>query len=103
MIAGKGYAVQEVEENYVRALELGQQIDDNQTILTAMRGLWVCNFIRGDLAKAHALSVDLLKIASPRQANETSEQAVQRTGYLLEAHRAMAQTMFYQGQFVRVA
>ena len=46
LIAGKGYAVQEVEENYVRALELGQQIDDSQTILTAMRGLWVCNFIR---------------------------------------------------------
>jgi len=99
LIAGKGYAVQEVEENYDRALELGQEIDDNQTILTAMRGLWVCNFIRGDLAKAHALSVNLLKIASPRQDNETSEQAVQRTGYLIEAHRAMAQTMFYQGRF----
>jgi class 3 adenylate cyclase/predicted ATPase len=99
LIAGKGYAVQEVEENYNRALELGQHIDDKQTIFTATRGLWVCNFIRGDLAKAHALSVNLLKLAKRKHPNETAEQALQKTGYLIEAHRAMAQTMFYQGRF----
>lgn len=99
LIAGKGYGAQEVEENYIRALELGQQIDDKQTIFTATRGLWVCNFIRGDLAKAHALSVSLLKFAKRKHANQTAEQALQRTGYLIEAHRAMAQTMFYQGRF----
>jgi class 3 adenylate cyclase/predicted ATPase len=99
LIAGKGYAVQEVEENYVRALELGQQIDDKQTIFTSMRGLWVCNFIRANLAKAHDLSVELLNFATREYPNETAEQALQKTGHLIEAHRAMAQTMFYRGRF----
>jgi predicted ATPase/class 3 adenylate cyclase len=100
LIAGKGYAVQEVEENYIRVLELGQQLDDKQKIFTATRGLWVCHFIRADLTKAHDLSVDLLKLAKRRQRNETAEQARQKTGYLIEAHRAMAMTMLYRGRFI---
>jgi class 3 adenylate cyclase/predicted ATPase len=99
LIAGKGYAVQEVEENYTRALELGQQIDDKQTIFASMRGLWVCNFIRADLAKAHELSIMLLEFATRKHPNETPEEVLRKTGYLIEAHRAIAQTMFYQGRF----
>jgi class 3 adenylate cyclase/predicted ATPase len=100
LIAGKGYAVQEVEENYIRALELGQQLDDKQKIFTATRGLWVCNFIRADLTRAQDLSVKLLKLAKRKHRNETPEQARQKTGHLIEAHRAMAMTMFYRGRFV---
>jgi class 3 adenylate cyclase/predicted ATPase len=99
LIAGKGYAVQEVEENYSRALKLGQHIDDEQTIFTATRGLWVCNFIRADLARAHVLSVDLLNLAERKHPNKTADQASQATGYLIEAHRAMAQTLLYEGRF----
>jgi predicted ATPase/class 3 adenylate cyclase len=99
LIAGKGYAVQEVEENYSRALALGQQVDHKPTIFAAMRGLWVYNFIRANLAKADDLSVNLLGFATRSHPNETAEGALQRTGYLIEAQRAIAQTRLYQGRF----
>jgi hypothetical protein len=51
--------VQEVEENYMRALELGRRLDDEKTF-AATRGLWVCHFIRADLTRAHDPSVELL-------------------------------------------
>ncbi|MGV7218239.1 ATP-binding protein [Bradyrhizobium sp. UFLA05-112] len=98
LIAAKGYAVQEVEENYIRALELGQQLDDEQKTFAATRGLWVCHFIRADLTRAHDLSVELLKFAKRQRLNERAQPA-QQTGYLMEAHRAIAMTMLYRGRF----
>jgi class 3 adenylate cyclase/predicted ATPase len=99
LIAGRGYAVPEVEENYLRALELGQRLNDRQRIFSATRGLWVCYFIRADLAKAHHLSVELLKLAESTDANEDGDQARQRTGQLIEAHRALGMTKVYSGSF----
>jgi class 3 adenylate cyclase/predicted ATPase len=98
LIAAKGYAVQEVEENYIRALELGQELDDDEKTFAATRGLWVCHFIRADLARAHDLSVELLKFAKRERLNRPT-QPVQQTGYLIEAHRAIAMTMLYRGRF----
>jgi class 3 adenylate cyclase/predicted ATPase len=100
LIAAKGYAVRDVEENYERALELGKQLDDDQKIFEATRGLWVCHFIRADLVKAHNLGVQLLELAERTHRNETADQARQRTGHLIEAHRALGQTMLYSGRFV---
>jgi class 3 adenylate cyclase/predicted ATPase len=99
LIAAKGYAVQEVEENYVRALELGQHLDDKAKVFAATRGLWVCHFIRGDLRRAHELSAELLKFAM-REASNQGSSPTQQTGYLIEAHRAIAMTMLYRGRFV---
>ncbi|MBR0716864.1 AAA family ATPase [Bradyrhizobium liaoningense] len=98
LIAAKGYAVQEVEENYIRALELGHQLDDEEKTFAATRGLWVCHFIRADLTRAHDLSVELLKFAKRERSNERALPA-QQTGYLIEAHRAIAMTMLYRGRF----
>ncbi|MET4212668.1 class 3 adenylate cyclase/predicted ATPase [Bradyrhizobium sp. LA2.1] len=98
LIAAKGYAVQEVEENYIRALELGQQLDDDEKAFAATRGLWVCHFIRADLSRAHDLSVELLKFAKRERLNERTQPA-QQTGYLIEAHRSIAMTMLYRGRF----
>ncbi|MGY4569978.1 AAA family ATPase [Bradyrhizobium sp. USDA 3256] len=99
LIAAKGYAVQEVEENYVRALELGRNLGNMAKVFAATRGLWVCHFIRGDLARAHELSAELLQFAR-REASNQSSSATQQTGYLIEAHRAIAMTMLYRGRFV---
>jgi class 3 adenylate cyclase/predicted ATPase len=99
LIAGKGYAAQEVEENYSRALALGHQTDHKPTIFASMRGLWVFNFIRANLAKAHDLSIDLLNFATGDHLDETAEEALQRSGYLIEAQRSIAQTLLYQGRF----
>ncbi|WP_061027773.1 AAA family ATPase [Bradyrhizobium sp. CCH5-F6] len=98
LIAAKGYAVQEVEENYIRALELGQQLDDDEKAFAATRGLWVCHFIRADLTRAHDLSVELLRFAKRARLNERAKPA-QQTGYLMEAHRSIAMTMLYRGRF----
>jgi class 3 adenylate cyclase/predicted ATPase len=100
LIAAKGYGVQEVVENFIRALELGQQLDDRQKIFSATRGLWVCHFIRADLTKANDLSAQLLKLAQPTHFNKTEEWARQETGHLIEAHRAVGMTMLYRGRFV---
>ena len=99
LIAGKGYSVQEVEDNYTRALALGQQCNDKPTIFASMRGLWVYHFIRANLARADNLSGDLLAFATRTDPDETAEEALEKTGYLIEAQRATAQTMLYQGRF----
>jgi len=100
LISAKGYAVREVEANYRRALELGQRLDDKQRIFAATRGLWVCYFIRASLVKAHALGGQLLKLARRTRRSETVDQSRQRTGQLIEAHRALGMTMLYAGRFV---
>jgi class 3 adenylate cyclase/predicted ATPase len=99
LIAAKGYGEQEVEENFARALELGRQRDDDEKVLAAIRGLWMRHFIRADLAKAHDLSVELLKFAKRQRANQTAVPA-QLTGYFMEAHRAIGMTLLYRGRFL---
>ena len=99
LIAAKGYAVQEVEENYSRALELAQRLDDKSKIFGATRGLWVCYFIRADLDKASDLGMQLLKLAEGTQLTETVDHRHQKTGYLIESHRALGMTMLYSGCF----
>jgi class 3 adenylate cyclase/predicted ATPase len=99
LIAAKGYAVKELEENYLRALALGKQLGEEQETFVATRGLWVSHFIRADLARAQDLGGQLLKLAECAH-GETAEQARQRTGYLIEAHRALGQTLLYCGRFV---
>jgi class 3 adenylate cyclase/predicted ATPase len=95
LIAAKGYAAQEVDENYTRALSLGRELGDEQKVFTATRGLWVSHFIRGDLTRAHDLSVELMKFAR-RERGMSTEQTV----YLTEAHRSIAMTTLYRGRFL---
>lgn len=99
LIAARGYAVREVEDNYMRALELSQKLDDNQIIFQATRGLWVCYFIRADLHKAYELSLTLLKLAELADHGEPSDGRRQGTGHLIEAHRAVGMTLFWRARF----
>jgi class 3 adenylate cyclase/tetratricopeptide (TPR) repeat protein len=95
LIAARGYAVKEVEENYLRALELGRKLEDGQRVFGATRGLWVCHFIRADMVKAHDLATHMLNMAQ-----QTHGSGAAGTGYLIEAHRALGMTMFWDGRFV---
>ena len=99
LIAAKGYAVQEVNENYTRAIGLGWQLGDREKVFTATRGLWVSHFIRGDLTRAHDLSVELMKFARRERGAGTARPAEQ-TAYLTEAHRSIAMTTLYRGRFL---
>jgi predicted ATPase len=100
LIRAKGYAVKDVEENYLRALALGEQIGNAQKIFAATRGLWVCYFIRAELAKAHELGSKLLSLTEPSLQDETPDRACLRTGHFIEAHRALGMTMLYSGRFL---
>ena len=97
LIAAKGYGTQEVEDNFTRALEFGRQLDDEDKVLAAIRGLWMRHFIRADLAKAHSLSAELLKFA---RRERPSGLLSKQTLYLVEAHRSIGQTMLYRGRFL---
>ncbi|MDF0498739.1 ATP-binding protein [Bradyrhizobium yuanmingense] len=97
LIAAKGYGTQEVEDNFARGLELGRQLDDEDKVLAAIRGLWMHHFIRADLTKAHGLSAALLKFAKRER---PSELLSKQTLYLVEAHRSIAATMLYRGRFL---
>ena len=97
LIAAKGYGAQEVEDNFTRALELGRQLDDEDKVLAAIRGLWMRHFIRADLTKAHGLSAELLKFA---RRERPSELLPKQTLYLVEAHRSIGATMLYRGRFL---
>ena len=99
LISAKGYAVGEVEENYERALNLGQQLGDEEKIFAATRGLWVCHFIRADLAKAQDLSSQLLELAMRTHPSDAVDGALHGTGRLIEAHRALGMTQLYAGCF----
>jgi tetratricopeptide (TPR) repeat protein len=98
LIAAKGYAVPEVEDNYLRALELVTELNEKPRIVDAMQGLWVCYFIRGDLAKARDLGAQLLEIAEQADNEQAVGQSEHRTGQLVEAHRMLGQTMLYGGR-----
>jgi predicted ATPase len=100
LIRAKGYAIKEVEDNYLRALALGEEIGDTQKIFAATRGLWVRHFIRAELGKAHELGCKLLSLTERSSRDETPDQASDRTGHFIEAHRALGMTMLYSGRFL---
>jgi class 3 adenylate cyclase/tetratricopeptide (TPR) repeat protein len=97
LIAAKGYGLEEIEESFARSLELGRQLDDEEKVLAAIRGLWMRHFIRADLTIAHELSAELLKFA---RRERPSELLPTQTVYLVEAHRTIAMTMLYRGRFL---
>ncbi len=78
LIAAMGYARRRRSRRTTSAaLELGQQLDDDEKAFAATRGLWVCHFIRADLTRAHDLSVELLKFAKRERLNERTKPAQQ--------------------------
>jgi class 3 adenylate cyclase/predicted ATPase len=99
LIAAKGYCVPDVEQNYIRALELGRQLENKQNIFEATRGLWVCYLMRADLEKAHSLGLQMLTLGERSKNGQTADQHQERKDYLIEAHRALGMTMFWGGQF----
>ena len=88
LIATKGYAAPEVEQTYLRARELCQQVGDIPHLFTVLRGLWVSYLTRGELSTAYRFAQQLFRIAQQRH----------DTALLLEAHRALGSTLFFLGE-----
>jgi predicted ATPase len=87
LISANGMAAPEVSENYTRAQELGQELDDFPRRFAALFGLWTYN-VQVDSPKASVLSDDMLDLAKRRGESE----------YLLQAHHAAWTSTFVQGR-----
>jgi len=88
LITTKGYAAAEVEHAYARARELCQQSGETPCLFSALRGLWVFNEARAELRTARGLGEHLLTLA----------QHLHDPMLLVEAHRALGNTLFWLGE-----
>ena len=58
-------------------------------LFTVLRGLWIFYIVRAELQTARELGEQLLQLA----------QGAQDPALLLEAHRALGETLYYLGEF----
>ncbi|PYN83190.1 MAG: hypothetical protein DMD96_03280 [Candidatus Rokuibacteriota bacterium] len=89
LIVARGYAAPEVERAYARALQLSRQLADNTRFLIATLGLCSFSLLRAEIQRARELAEECLALAE-----QIGDDAL-----LLEAHSALGQTLFYQGEF----
>ena len=89
LLAVKGYASDDMGENYRRAKDLSQEHSGSLHQFRAIRGLWVFHLVRGQLANARGLAENLLALATREQSSDL----------LVEAHRDLGTTYFYLGRF----
>jgi class 3 adenylate cyclase/predicted ATPase len=91
LIVSKNWTAPEVEQAYVRALELCRQVGETPTLIPVLQGLrrlYALRGDRGDAQKARELGEQLLSLA----------QRQDDTAMLQEAHWALGQTLFYLGE-----
>jgi class 3 adenylate cyclase/predicted ATPase len=88
LLSVKGYASDEMEQNYSRAKDLSQEMGDSVQF-RAIWGLWVFHLVRGQLADARGLAEKLLSLANREQSSDL----------LVEAHRNLGTAYFYLGRF----
>jgi class 3 adenylate cyclase/predicted ATPase len=89
LLAIKGYASDEMEQNYSRARLLSQTVGSPLHKFRAIWGLWVFHLVRGPLADALALAENLLALANRQESPDL----------LVEAHRNGGTTYFWLGRF----
>jgi DNA-binding winged helix-turn-helix (wHTH) protein/predicted ATPase len=78
LMAVRGFAAEDVEENYLRARELCDQFGSAEQRFTTVWGLWLHNLHRGRIDLAKALSQEVLAIAA----------RIDAPSYRLQAHHA---------------
>jgi predicted ATPase len=91
LIATRGFAAPEVEQTYNRARVLCRQMGDTPKIFPILYGLWAFYLVRADMPAARELVEQLWQLA----------RSAQDSGLLLVAHRAMATTFHFEGEFAR--
>jgi TOMM system kinase/cyclase fusion protein len=87
-MATKGYGAPEVGTAYARARELCQHLGEPPQFPSVLRGLWLFYNVRGEFRLARELGEQLLTLAQ-----RTQDQAL-----LVEAHRAVGETLFRLGE-----
>ena len=83
----KGFGVPEVAHAFARARELCRQSGETPQLFRPLLGLWTYYVERAELATAHELAAQLLRLA----------QSVQSAGLLVWAHLSLGITLHFQG------
>ena len=89
LLSVKGYASDEMEQNYRRAKELSQEHSDSVHQFLAIWGLWVFHLVRGHADTARGLAENLLALAGREQ----------NPDLLIRAHESVGSTYFFLGRF----
>ena len=88
--ATRGFGSVEVEQVYMRARELSEQVGETPQLFPVLSGSWTFYVVRADHTAAHAAAQHLLTVA----------ENVDDSDHLLEAHFLAGFTLFYMGEFV---
>jgi predicted ATPase/class 3 adenylate cyclase len=88
LMAFKGQSSADTERAYARARELCEQVGETPQLFPALHGLFRFYMVRAELETTRQLGEQLLSLA----------QRAQDPALLMEAHRAMGQTMFWLGE-----
>jgi adenylate cyclase len=91
LIAARGFATKEVGEAYARAQQLCQELGDDSRCLPALFGRWIFLTARAETNEALAVADTMLQLAAGQGDN----------GPRLVAHRALANTWFFLGDFAK--
>jgi len=91
LVSTKGFASTEVEKVYMRARKLCSEQEESPQSIPVLWGLWSFYEVKGQLLMALELAEQILRLAE--QSNEEA--------FLLEAHYALGDTLFWVGDFER--
>jgi len=88
LMATQGYAAPNAEHAFRRARELCDQLGNTAQVFPVLRGLWEFYVVRGMIVTGRELAEQLWELA----------QSVNDPASLLEAHFALGETLFFQGE-----
>lgn len=91
LLAARGYASDEVEQNYQEASQLAEALSDREAVFTSARGQWHYLYDRSQLDRALALAERLRVLGTEDSSAEKSSLAF----------RAVGSTLMSKGEFVR--
>jgi predicted ATPase len=87
LVATRGFASPDVEETYLRARALCQQMQDVPALFPVLYGLWNVYLVRGELSRCQELAAQMFALA----------QGQPDPVFLLVAHNVLQQPLFHQG------
>ncbi|MBS0587585.1 MAG: AAA family ATPase [Proteobacteria bacterium] len=89
IIATRGFGDAEVGDTYQKLSELPQLPGNKPHVKVALWGQWVYSLVRGNLATAHTLALEM----------KQTGQEVNDTGMLVEGHWMLGDTLFWLANF----
>ncbi|HYT90455.1 MAG TPA: protein kinase, partial [Gemmataceae bacterium] len=89
LVATRGFAAPEVEQTYLRARALCQDVEDISPLFPVLYGLWNVYLVRCELSRCKELATQMFAVARPQP----------DPVFLLVAHNVLQQPLFHRGEF----